>query len=135
MEKLLSRINESAVRDEVVAALLNSSLRSPNPTSPTSTTQSEQQRAPQSILENSINYTDASSHAAGGSIHLQGQSSREVTLAGGEQESLVSPLHIVEAAISANSELRCGGLGIRSGQMINIARIKDRLGKYFGTKC
>ncbi|KAH8654921.1 hypothetical protein BGZ61DRAFT_467197 [Ilyonectria robusta] len=137
VEKLLSRINESAFRDEAIAAIINSSLPSPNFTSSSLTTTSTQKQALQRFPVYGTDCTGAATHPAPVSIHVQAQTLNEVAVEAGGQESLVSPLHIVAAAITANSEPKCDGLGtqmtLQSGRITSMAPIKDRLTKYFAS--
>lgn len=117
VEKLLSRINQSAVRDEVIAAIVNSSHSSPNLVSPETDPTPPPPPCPR---------------PATGSIGI----SSGVAVQAGGNESLVSPLHIVARAITANSGSPCDVLGIQralqAGRQAIMAPVKDRLTKYFG---
>ncbi|KAK7432959.1 hypothetical protein QQZ08_000430 [Neonectria magnoliae] len=116
MEKLLARINDSPVRDEVIAAILNPSLPSPSLTTASELT---------SPVRGEVPFPHGLDNDAG---HLS-------AVQRGRRESLVSPLHIVTAAIAANSEPRCDGLGaqmtLQSGRIASMAPLKERLTKYF----
>ncbi|CAH0025389.1 unnamed protein product [Clonostachys rhizophaga] len=105
-EKLLARIKESAVRDEVIAGLLGSQwARSQAPLSP-------RVPSPPLLESNSFNGTHGiSASTATASVVFEpspGQHSRPDL-----KDSLVSPLHILAAAVAADPDPTCHGLGSR----------------------
>lgn len=143
MQKLLSRINQSAVRDEVIAAIVNSSHPSPDlvspgthPSSPPPPPPPLQQQSfppcPGSASEN----IGTARHNGSTSAHSRNPASSGIAVEVAGNESLVSPLHIVAGAITANTGSGCDILGIqralRTGRQAIMAPVKDRLTKYFG---
>ncbi|KAG4253844.1 hypothetical protein BFJ72_g14996 [Fusarium proliferatum] len=137
-QKLLSRIDDSPVCDEIIAAIVSSSLSIPNLTVSSATTISAQENHPRPFsAAYDVDCTDAAGQAAHVSIHGHAHTPQEVAIESGGQKCLVSPLHIVTAIITSNSEPRCDGLGakmtLQSGGITSMALIKARLAKYFGT--
>lgn len=105
-EKLLARIKESAVRDKVIAGLLGSQwARSQAPLSP-------RVPSPPLLESHSFNGTHGlSASTATASVVFEpspGQHSRSDL-----KDSLVSPLHILAAAVAADPDPTCHGLGSR----------------------
>lgn len=116
MDKLLSRIEESGAREEIIAALLNTSLPSPNTTVSirgTPWTQAQHSRDTSQPRPDTPEEDDFE-----------------------KPEDLISPLSIVTSAIATNTSAQCERLrsqmpmqpGMREAIM---APIKERLGAYF----
>lgn len=138
----MARINQSAVRDEVIAAIVNSSHPSPDlvspgthPHSPPPPPPLQQQSfppCPGSATEN----IGTARHNDSTSAHSRNPAFSGIAVEVAANESLVSPLHIVAGAITANTGSGCDVLGIqralRTGRQAIMAPIKDRLTKYFG---
>ncbi|KAL5603801.1 hypothetical protein FOVSG1_006551 [Fusarium oxysporum f. sp. vasinfectum] len=128
--KLLARIEESGAREEVLTALLGSSLPSPNAIVSLRGTPWTKGQASDSAIEHS---RDGSS-----SSHLLSQYDSSSPGGSPEAESLVSPTNIVTAAIAANSFAGCDKLwsqtplqpGAREAIMTPI---KERLATYFAS--
>ncbi|KAF4969083.1 hypothetical protein FSARC_3606 [Fusarium sarcochroum] len=130
IDKLLTRIEESGRREEVVAALMDSNLPSPN-------TAISPRRIPWSQGQASNSPFDHSRSTNCGSSSLPTQRNSPTQDGSQEAETLVSPLHIVTAAIAANTEPRCEKLGsqasLHPGRIAAMAPIKERLSKYFAS--
>ncbi|KAH7242567.1 hypothetical protein BKA59DRAFT_233446 [Fusarium tricinctum] len=119
VDKLLARIEESGAREDIITALLGTSLPSPNTT--------VSLRGTPGTLDQ--NHANVSSH----SLPLRDTTSRDDSE---DSDTLVSPLNIVTAAIASNTSARCDRLrsqiplqpGAREAIM---APIKERLAVYF----
>ncbi|WZH47309.1 hypothetical protein QYS62_008453 [Fusarium acuminatum] len=119
VDKLLARIEESGAREDIITALLGTSLPSPNTT--------VSLRGTPGTLDQ--NHANVSSH----SLPLRDTTSRDDSE---DSDTLVSPLNIVTAAIVSNTSARCDRLrsqiplqpGAREAIM---APIKERLAVYF----
>jgi hypothetical protein len=121
VEKLLSRIEESGAREEIIAALLGTGLPSPNKTVSIRGT-------PWTQAQTSSESRDTSQSAQPGSPVQEEDFEKP--------EDLISPLSIVTSAIATNTSAQCERLrsqmpmqpGMREAIM---APIKERLGAYF----
>ncbi|RGP73580.1 hypothetical protein FLONG3_6317 [Fusarium longipes] len=121
VEKLLSRIEESGARDEIIAALLGTGLPSPN----------------KSVSVRGTPWTQAQSSSDSRATSQPAQPDSSVEDDAYEKpEDLISPLSIVTNAIATNTSIQCERLrsqmpmppGVREAIM---APIKERLGAYF----
>ncbi|RFN48580.1 protein prib [Fusarium flagelliforme] len=119
VDKLLSRIEESGAREEIIAALLNTSLPSPNTTVSirgTPWTQAQRSRDTSQPRPDTPEEDECE-----------------------KPEDLISPLSIVTTAIATNTSAQCEKLrsqmpmqpGMREAIM---APIKERLGAYFSSQ-
>jgi hypothetical protein len=127
VDKLLARIEESGAREEIITALLGTSLPSPNTTVSLRGTPGTLDQPTDSTLNQS--HANVSSHL----LPLREPTSRDDSE---DSDTLVSPLNIVTAAIASNTSARCDRLrsqiplqpGAREAIM---APIKERLAAYF----
>ncbi|KAH7004286.1 hypothetical protein EDB82DRAFT_520312 [Fusarium venenatum] len=123
VEKLLSRIEESGAKDEIIAALLGAGLPSPNKTV--------------SVRGTPWTQAQSSSDSRATSQPAQPDSPPEDD-SYDHPEDLISPLSIVTTAIATNTSAQCERLrsqmpmqpGVREAIM---APIKERLGAYFSS--
>ncbi|KAM0499372.1 hypothetical protein ACHAP8_005520 [Fusarium lateritium] len=121
VEKLLSRIEESGAKDEIIAALLGTGLPSPNKT----------------VSVRGTPWTQAQSSSDSRATSQPAQPNSPPEDDGYDHpEDLISPLSIVTTAIATNTSIQCERLrsqmpmqpGVREAIM---APIKERLGAYF----
>ncbi|CEF74488.1 unnamed protein product [Fusarium graminearum] len=123
VEKLLSRIEESGAKDEIIAALLGTGLPSPNRTV--------------SVRGTPWTQAQSSTDSRATSQPAQPDSPTEDDEYN-HPEDLISPLSIVTTAIATNTSIQCERLrsqmpmqpGVREAIM---APIKERLGAYFSS--
>ncbi|OBS28287.1 hypothetical protein FPOA_02228 [Fusarium poae] len=123
VEKLLSRIEESGAKEEIIAALLGTGLPSPNKT----------------VSVRGTPWTQAQSSSDSRSTSQAAQPDSPPEDDGYDHpEDLISPLSIVTTAIATNTSAQCERLrsqmpmqpGVREAIM---APIKERLGAYFSS--
>jgi hypothetical protein len=121
VEKLLSRIEESGAKEEIIAALLGTGLPSPNKT----------------VSVRGTPWTQPQSSSDSRSTSQAAQPDSPPEDDGYDHpEDLISPLSIVTTAIATNTSAQCERLrsqmpmqpGVREAIM---APIKERLGAYF----